>query len=81
MKVCDGVFSALQMDFPSCSSLEAVEFVEKILFALYPGMMEFIRPVTPAERAAGIGSEYGAPFISKADGGITRLYGNSIPLN
>ena len=77
----DAIFYATQIiDFPPCLSLATVEFAEQIIYALC-GLTEFIRPVTAAERAAGIGSEYGAVFISKADSRVTRLYGNSILLN
>ena len=62
MKISDGIFSALQMEFPPCSSLEAVEITEQLLFALC-GLTEFIRPVTAAERAVGLGNGHPAAFV------------------
>ena len=81
MKPPQLIFSAGKMDFPPCSSLDQVLFVEELLFAIFPTLTEFIRPVTAAEREAGIGNEYGEALVTKADGGMTRFYGTSIPLD
>jgi hypothetical protein len=81
MKISGDVFSAALMEFPPCSSLAQVEFCEQMIFGLIPSLTEFIRPITLAEREAGIGNGYPAALVLKADRGIVRLYGTSIPLN
>ena len=70
------LLSAQRIDFPPCSSLEAVELAEELVFVLC-GLTNFIRPITAAERAAGVPSEYDAAFVLLEDGRITHHYGNS----
>jgi hypothetical protein len=79
MKISHFIFSVTEVQFPLCLSLMAMEGAEQIVFALHPILTEFIRPVTVAERRAGIEQEYAAVLVTKAPGGVTRLYGSAIP--
>lgn len=62
----DYAISAQVLDFPPCSSVEQIQFIELLLFGFFPGLTTFIRETTAFERAVGVAHTH--VLVTKSEG-------------